>query len=158
MSNQGRQSTLNGRQLQEKCRALLQSAGHHVETEWNTGLQNALVPGRQLRADIYLPDLELIIECKAHSGQPGTLYQKIPYSFLTYRETRTPVVFLLGAGFNQHYWQVEALRKAAHLISPLIRIEVDNDCRTSAESESFIARLVSNRPSVDTTAPQTRAV
>lgn len=148
MSSQGARSTASGQQLQNKWLELLEQSGVAAIKEYKTGIPNALADDKQLRCDIYLPDEDIIIECKNHGGQPGTIYQKIPYSFLTYRNTRTPVIFLLGGGFAKHPYQVRALKRAAELVSPLIIIveesEIEQRQRTSTESKSVFAGLVPN--------------
>ena len=148
MSSQGAASTRSGKQLQDKWAELLRSKGISVIEEHRTGIINALADDKTLRCDLFLPDENIIIECKNHSGQPGTIYQKIPYSFLTYRSTRTPVVFLLGAGFDRFPYQLRALERAAELVSPLIKVttesEIEQRQRASTESESVFVGLVSN--------------
>lgn len=152
MSSQGAASTKSGQQLQEKWLDILRQQDIKAYSEYLTGIPNALADDKTLRCDIYLPDEDIIIECKNHSGQPGTLFQKIPYSFLTYRKTRTPVVFLLGENFMRHPYQVRALERAAELVSPLITVivelEIEQLQRTSTQPKSVFSRLVSDRPAL----------
>jgi len=148
MSSQGAVSTKNGKELQRRWFDLLKSKGIQVVEEHLTGITNALADDKRLRCDLFLPEENIIIECKNHSGQPGTIYQKIPYSFLTYRATRTPVVFLLGLGFDKHPYQIRALQRAAEFVSPLITIVLESDIeqrqRASTEPKSVFAGLVPN--------------
>ena len=130
MSNQGAQSGKNGIKLHDACLAYFAQKGIKVVKEHKTGIRNALSPKSELRCDIYLPDSDVIVECKAHSGQPGTIYQKIPHSFMTYADCVKPIVFILGAGFRKFPSQIEAVKRAASLTAANITIILEDELDT----------------------------
>lgn len=137
MSTQGAQSTKNGKQLQNACLEYFTQAGISAKPEHRTGIKNYLMPASELRCDIYLDELDIIVECKGHSGQPGTIWQKIPTSFMTYVGQTRPIVYVLGAAFRRFPSQIDALKRAATSVAANITIiledELETGCWASAQ-------------------------
>ena len=128
MSSQGSASNLNGADLQRSIAKWLINQGHDVAMEVKLGQRSAF-HNVELRADIVVNG-GTIIECKAFSGQPGTIWKKIVADILAYSKIEQSVYIVLGNLVPPSV--AIALKDAAGMIAPHIAVVIEDDFYVAA--------------------------